>query len=193
MWRPLSIGAAALAALSLHNIMPAEAKLSPDLIYMTDASGAIVFQQMITDADELKDASNGVFIHPFPITLGNPAMVDSPLLLTVPGLPYQDGVSDLVAVIPMGGSDEPFFASAVGANPIPLSFLGSLVVTPVIMPEGIPVNVTAYFAPGALPAGDSMFFRSDVPEASTWAMMLLGFAGLGYAGFRRAGARPETA
>jgi PEP-CTERM motif len=25
-----------------------------------------------------------------------------------------------------------------------------------------------------------------VPEASTWAMMLLGFAGLGFAGYRRA-------
>ena len=25
-----------------------------------------------------------------------------------------------------------------------------------------------------------------VPEPSTWAMMLLGFAGLGYAGFRKA-------
>jgi hypothetical protein len=29
---------------------------------------------------------------------------------------------------------------------------------------------------------------SQVPEPSTWAMMLLGFAGLGYAGFRRASA-----
>ena len=26
---------------------------------------------------------------------------------------------------------------------------------------------------------------TGVPEPSTWAMMLLGFAGLGYAGFRR--------
>ena len=30
---------------------------------------------------------------------------------------------------------------------------------------------------------------TDVPEPSTWAMMLLGFAGLGYAGYRRARAR----
>ena len=27
---------------------------------------------------------------------------------------------------------------------------------------------------------------SDAPEASTWAMMIIGFAGLGYAAFRRA-------
>jgi hypothetical protein len=29
---------------------------------------------------------------------------------------------------------------------------------------------------------------STVPEPSTWAMMLIGFAGLGYAGYRRASA-----
>ncbi len=32
-----------------------------------------------------------------------------------------------------------------------------------------------------------------VPEPSTWAMMMLGFAGLGYAGYRRAGERHATA
>jgi hypothetical protein len=32
-------------------------------------------------------------------------------------------------------------------------------------------------------------FASAVPEPSTWAMMLLGFAGLGYAAFRRGGNR----
>ena len=35
---------------------------------------------------------------------------------------------------------------------------------------------------------------SVVPEPSTWAMMLLGFAGLGFAGYRRASqARPASA
>jgi hypothetical protein len=32
----------------------------------------------------------------------------------------------------------------------------------------------------------------DVPEPSTWTMMLLGFAGLWYAGFRRAPTRRST-
>ena len=32
-----------------------------------------------------------------------------------------------------------------------------------------------------------------VPEASTWSMMLLGFAALGYATFRRVGCRPQGA
>ena len=35
-------------------------------------------------------------------------------------------------------------------------------------------------------------FSSTVPEPSTWAMMLLGFAGLGYVGFRKARARSAT-
>jgi hypothetical protein len=34
---------------------------------------------------------------------------------------------------------------------------------------------------------------SSVPEPSTWAMMVLGFAGLGYAAFRRAKARAVVA
>jgi hypothetical protein len=30
------------------------------------------------------------------------------------------------------------------------------------------------------------FLQVSIPEASTWAMMLLGFAGLGFAGWRKA-------
>jgi hypothetical protein len=39
-----------------------------------------------------------------------------------------------------------------------------------------------------LPTGfsDSTVAISEAPEASTWAMMLLGFAGLGFAGYRKA-------
>ena len=35
--------------------------------------------------------------------------------------------------------------------------------------------------------------RASVPEPSTWAMMLLGFAGLGYSGYRRAKGGPYNA
>ena len=40
--------------------------------------------------------------------------------------------------------------------------------------------------------GESTFTAatSAIPEPSTWAMMLIGFAGLGYAGYRRATGRP---
>ena len=35
---------------------------------------------------------------------------------------------------------------------------------------------------------ETAFLLTPVPEPSTWALMLFGFAGLGYAGYRRAGA-----
>jgi hypothetical protein len=41
-----------------------------------------------------------------------------------------------------------------------------------------------YFLPGGYVSGGLV--APAVPESSTWAMMLLGFAGLGFAGYRRA-------
>lgn len=40
---------------------------------------------------------------------------------------------------------------------------------------------------------DASKIPGGVPEPSTWAMLLLGFAGLGYAGFRRTGKSPRIA
>jgi hypothetical protein len=42
-------------------------------------------------------------------------------------------------------------------------------------------------------SGDFHLTLAAVPEPSTWAMMLLGFAGLGYAGYRRRGGLPRAA
>jgi hypothetical protein len=46
----------------------------------------------------------------------------------------------------------------------------------------------------SLPTGysDSTVAITQVPELSTWAMMLIGFAGLGFAGYRRAKAVPAA-
>jgi hypothetical protein len=46
-------------------------------------------------------------------------------------------------------------------------------------------SLTTDGAPSAFAALEGSFDGVLVPEPSTWAMMLLGFAGLGYAGFRR--------
>ncbi len=46
----------------------------------------------------------------------------------------------------------------------------------------------------AVSAGaDAVTFTAAVPEASTWAMMLVGFAALGYAAYRRRGAAAASA
>jgi hypothetical protein len=63
---------------------------------------------------------------------------------------------------------------------------------------GQSVNVFSFFAQGTPPTGNAYgeiaspggfgvgtFTVTGVPESSTWAMMLLGFAGLGFAGYRR--------
>ena len=39
----------------------------------------------------------------------------------------------------------------------------------------------------------NIYVSSGVPEPSTWALMLIGFAGLGFAGYRRVGVRPAIA
>ena len=56
-------------------------------------------------------------------------------------------------------------------------------VTPPAGRGGIPLSLNSFKSDVS---GD---FSSAVPEPSTWAMMLLGFAGLGYVGFRKARAR----
>jgi hypothetical protein len=47
------------------------------------------------------------------------------------------------------------------------------------------INLVSFTAANATFAVDNIVLNSAIPEPSTWAMMLLGFAGLGYAGFRR--------
>jgi PEP-CTERM motif len=60
---------------------------------------------------------------------------------------------------------------------------------------GVGINATAIAPEGTLFAFNNAFISSSIqtaiPEPSTWAMMMLGFAGLGYASWRRgAKARP---
>jgi hypothetical protein len=54
---------------------------------------------------------------------------------------------------------------------------------------GNAINGTAYVDPTIVSPGNDIFFssgiQSAVPEPSTWAMMLLGFAGLGFMAYRR--------
>jgi hypothetical protein len=51
-------------------------------------------------------------------------------------------------------------------------------------PDGITLNITGLGS--VLILSDLPQTAGEVPEPSTWAMMLLGFAGLGYVGYRRA-------
>jgi PEP-CTERM motif len=57
-------------------------------------------------------------------------------------------------------------------------------------------TVTYFFTPSSSsivdpPPGSGITGTLTIPEPSTWAMMLVGFAGLGYAGYRKANARRD--
>ena len=71
---------------------------------------------------------------------------------------------------------------------------------------GQSVNIFSFFQQGSLPTGNAYgeftanpqefgvgtFRLTAVPEASTWALMLIGFAGLGIAGYRASQKRAVT-
>jgi hypothetical protein len=94
-------------------------------------------------------------------------------------------------------------ANTQGANPLnhPGPLLGSFSSTAVGLADSFSKDLTSSFVAsspfsmteeisGTLIRGGSLTGFSQtmvaIPEPSTWAMMLLGFAGLGYAGFRSA-------
>jgi hypothetical protein len=55
--------------------------------------------------------------------------------------------------------------------------------------NGLPVKINPdsiiQIGPDSLPAVQGTFFAATVPEPSTWAMLLIGFAGIGFAGYRK--------
>jgi len=108
-----------------------------------------------------------------------------------------EGTWDDVLTGPLGGfalalaaSDPPFNGLTMLSDTIPASLLG--------VPRGMALAKTALTTPVTLDCKSLLgctlastsanvsgtFSAGAVPEPSTWAMMLLGFAGLGYAGYR---------
>jgi hypothetical protein len=59
--------------------------------------------------------------------------------------------------------------------------------------DALQVTLTSPLAYNATGLDNIDVIRSTVPESSTWAMLLLGFAGLGFAGYRRARAHHKFA
>jgi PEP-CTERM motif len=62
--------------------------------------------------------------------------------------------------------------------------LAALDIVPTEPPQEVGVCPLACFGFGNRGGSDAFIQPSTVPEPSTWAMMLIGFAGLGYAGWR---------
>jgi len=85
------------------------------------------------------------------------------------------------------------FYSGVAASLLeqaPLSITGStakVTLATLTEPAGVYSVVLTGTSNGDLSVGGTVSTSSTVPEPSTWAMMLLGFMGLGYAAFRQSG------
>jgi hypothetical protein len=102
--------------------------------------------------------------------------------------PGTDALSDIVGISDTGAVS---FISDLA------DFSGFTIFRTVAETPG-PIDVSDLVSSGAFADGFRVSFESDfeastIPEPSTWAMLLLGFAGLGFAGWRRTAKRGEAA
>jgi hypothetical protein len=120
------------------------------------------------------------------------------------------GLFESIAPVTLNAGDEYIVASQGGADlgvDVPLtvtaldyeftmfSNLGTNANDPLVMPETPFLSSTVTFFGGnvLLADGSSSLPTLGAPEPSTWAMMLVGFAGLGFAGYRRVKAKAAFA
>jgi hypothetical protein len=194
MIQVLSVGAAvAFAALSVFGITEARAQsaigcpstdpTASDCLQIFNPDGSQASLLAITESDELADPNRIWSIGGVVGT--DPALTDTWVFeLTEPGT---GAISDVVGVISTtgGGTAIAFMSDAENGSTVfpPGPFTTTLTET------SSPVDVSILMDAADRAAGFKVFFQSDldatVPEPTTWAMMLLGFAGLAYAGWRR--------
>jgi hypothetical protein len=167
------------------------APLTADLLDpLTSASG--FFGGEVVDATLNVDFSNaGLLAHPAGVTFGNlvfqnlGSLVGTPFVTTIDpeiadldGLPIHEVLSE--ANLVLGGIANPDGISAA-------DFEAALYVADYAFKDGLlPV---ATFVDGEVFTPSSYLIAPAltspaIPEPSTWAMMLLGFAGLGFVGYR---------
>jgi hypothetical protein len=192
MLKIVTLGAAvALAALSVFGATSAHAqsatscpggadKNASDCLQIFDADLTQLSLIAITEQDELDSPGKQWGISGLVDT--NPLFTGQWIQVTEPGALFSDIVG-----IPTEGTIA-FISDPVDRLP------DFTIIRSVVETSG-PIDVSDLLGPVAAGLGDTVSFQSDfestVPEPSTWAMMLLGFVGLGFFGYRKA--RPTKA
>jgi PEP-CTERM motif len=197
MLKIVTLGVAtAFAALSIFGVTAAHAQNATscpgggdpnasDCLQIFNPDGSQLSLLAITEQDELADPNHiwsiGGVVPTDPQFTGQWVFA-----LTEPG---SSAISDVVGVTSL--NTIAFMSDAENGQTIFPS--GPFLFT---VPEtASPLDVSILLSPAAQAAGFKVFFQSDVeaavPEPSTWALLLLGFAGLGFVGYRKA--RPTRA
>jgi hypothetical protein len=131
-----------------------------------DGAGTLTVTDVETSGDQFELFDNGVPMAPAASPFG-PA----------PQNPGQAAVGNLTSV-PCNACEEQ------GSNPDINYFLGDTNYSSGTFALHNGVNVITGTFIGVIGEGDVNLIAEDVPETSTWVMMALGFAGLGFASYR---------
>jgi hypothetical protein len=160
--RMFGVFGAALALSALTSIGPAHAYLAPWQLMETDLFQWPDWHEILGKYDCTTELEFYLWNAPSP---------PAPVIITPPA------VFDPVVIGPSKGEADPPDPTGRPSGHAP----GGSLTGPVDPPR-------TPWSPG-MPGGDTPGAAAAVPEPSTWAMVLLGFAGLGYAAIRRSKAR----
>jgi hypothetical protein len=181
---PGSIGIAVSVALSLTGATGAHAlgacAQESDCLTVVDPTGFT--RELLVDDFIAEPNSGSQFVY----TFGVPIPIDTSQFDYAIMLTDASGDSDIVGIAHQG-SAPPVLGFSSEVEGTPLAFDPSVwgAAPAAVIPEpGGPINISQFLLPTAVAQGWSATFQSDIPEPSTWVMMLLGFAGLGFAGYR---------
>ena len=172
------VGATSANAQSATSCPGGSDKNASDCLQIFDSTHTQLSLIAITEQDELDNPGKQWGISGLVDT--NPLFTGEWIQVIEPG----GGFSDIVG-IPISGT--------IAFVSDPVDRLPDFTIIRTVAETPGPIDVSDLLGPVATGLGDTVSFQSDfestVPEPSTWAMLLLGFAGLGYAGWRRTAKR----
>ena len=188
---------AAIALLSAWFYAPAFAQcVTSDSLQLGDHSPVLLCEGSPEGLATGGQAVDSIDFGPFAV---KPITTDLQITLTEPG---SSAVSDFINVDPLffvnvdkvtilTGLDVTLVSDT--ASPLPVSF-GQIHLPETGSVQNLDLLITGFYGwTFTIPAVNVVSDVSDVPEPSTWAMMLVGFAGLGLAGYRTSRRRAALA